>query len=54
LINKKGAREAGWKKLKKVGGANRLIRRRASMGKRIRKGQAWERKKESLRTLVPT
>ena len=42
-MNKKGAKEAGWKKQKKVGGADKLMRGRA---KRIREGQAWERKKE--------
>jgi hypothetical protein len=42
-VNKKGAKEAGWKKQKKVGGADKLMRGRA---KRIRENQAWVRKKE--------
>jgi hypothetical protein len=43
LIHKKGARETGWNKQKKVGGGPRLMRRRA---KCIREGQAWDRKKK--------
>jgi hypothetical protein len=43
LINKKGAREAGRKRYKKIGVATRLMRRRT---KRIQEGQARERKKK--------
>ena len=55
MINKKGAREAGWTRLNKVRGTTRMMRRRA-IGKyvyeKVKHGK--ERRKESLRILVPT
>ena len=43
MINKREAREAGWKRSQKIGGTTKVMIRRA---KRVREGQARERRKE--------
>ena len=43
MINKREAKEAGWKRLQKIGGTIKVMIRRA---KHVREGQAQERKKE--------
>jgi hypothetical protein len=43
LINKREAKEAGWKRLQKIGGTIKVMIRRA---KHVREGQARKRMKE--------